>query len=219
MRITLKRIFAVGVYFLGIFAFTLFISRNSSLDSYSLDIPEKLSNSTFIRNSKLYSEICTLLGSNFSRSFVSNLSICFPNASLHYFLSHGIESDLRLSTPGCAERFYPQQTFQSLASNDLASNDLARSTIFSAYSDHRLKFAVRIIALVNMVNFRNLNCLLLYGTVVKSSGNDANIQIDQYIIVPAIFTQLPEWKYRTYVLHRFIIVELNKNFLKITISS
>ena len=204
MRITLKRLLVFGVYFLGFFLIVFYFIHVSFQPDLTnqvdflnvLGMPVILPNNIFnyFQNNKslvFQIQICNRLGGNFSRSSAGNSSICSLSASINYVLSHGIESDLRLNAAGCAEYSYRQQTFQRLLIG--AST---RSTIFSAYIDHRLNFAVRIIALLNTLDIKNLNCIILYGTIVKSSDKYVSVQIDEYAIAPAIPIQLPEWKSR-----------------------
>ena len=201
MRITLKRLKrAFGVYFLGLVLVVFYFTPVSFQPDLTnqvdflnvLGMPINIFH--YFQNNKsvfFNIQICNRLGGNFSRSFrlggnfsrslVGNSSICSPSASINYILSPDIESDLRLNVAGCAEYSFRQQTFQRLLIS--AST---RSTLFSAYIDHRLNFAVRIIALLNTLNIRNLNCILLYGTVVKSSDKYVSVQIDEYAIAPAI---------------------------------
>lgn len=211
MRITLKRFIVFGVYTLGFFLILFHITRHLSFQRSSIVILPNYISTIFPNNKSeiFHSQICNLLGGNFSKSVEGNSFNCSPSAFIHYYLSSGIESVLKLYVTGCLEHKYQQLTFQKLL-----IDDSSRSTIFSAYCDHRLKYSVRIISLVNTFKFNSLNCILYYGTVIKSSDNDVIVQIDQYLSASANFVQLPEWKNRQYVYLNLNLKNLLSNLTK-----
>lgn len=79
-----------------------------------------------------------------------------------------------------------QQTFQRLAPS------LDSAYFYSAFSDHRDAFAVRVVGVAQHRPLGDLNCQLYYGSVFESAVGETTITLNQLHVTDAFYSLVPE---------------------------